>query len=88
MPAGVHTTIVMDACHSAVKLPYELNAPSSIVNPTMVVGMAEVSTFAFTAVIALAVGGAVLGVASGLTGEEGNGVAGECCDSLYSALFD
>ena len=85
LPAGVHVTVVVDTCHSAVKLPYELNALSSSVNPAMV-GMADVFTFAFKVIIALAVGGAVLGVASGLTGNEVNNVARDCCDSFYWPL--
>jgi len=90
VPAGVHTTVVMDTCHSVVKLPYKLVAPLEEDDPNTLT-MTEQAGYAFGEIATLMAGaaviGGVVGVASALDGESGTDVCCGCCVDAFSDFF-
>jgi metacaspase-1 len=91
MPAGVHTTIVMDSRHSVMHLPYKMDAPGQEEGTMQ---MSEIGGYAFHGLIglaaigtvAVAVGGGVL--ASNAVGSGGGGGGNwGCCNDIFGSIF-
>lgn len=97
MPAGVHTTIVMDSRHSVMHLPYlQVDDINDNNNTRSTIQMSEVGGYAFHGLIGLAtVGTIAVAVGAGAVTmnalENNNNIGGDdccgCCGEIFGSMF-